>query len=543
MPGPWYCTAEDRDYFNEFPIEVGCYLEAQCYDQAHNDQGKMIIRVSKVDKTTKVGRCFQADFITASDEYYLWWMQEGEGKEHRVRAWYHLCRGHASECRGRAPAGAGAVHTDRVRVITREEILGKKIGWCTSGAAKKFVDDYFSMVRKARPAKSPTPDEVDWGDDDEEEEGDFEEGEEEEEEDDDEVEVEAPIAKPKTKVAENLERLKADVTKVDGGEAAGKKKRETGAKSAGSTSDPPAGAKSKKVEKVDLDPSDEGDSASEDGRRGRKRGLFGGAPSPSPGRKKRDRGPFGQGEEVDFDSSGEAAEKKKKKKKKKEDAPSSDSESESGFRVASSSSSQHLRLVQYAQRHPGRLASRLLIKMKSMASRDGGAIEMLQGSKTPAAATPFFLMVTIPQYNNLMTLRSRREMRTLSKALDLLALQKTGEAADLLAQRLKALERFIVDGNWTKAQYLELLPPEQSTLLDKDEDMMLTKEAALDHKLRARPGGDGWRADHGQWHQGDRDGGRDHGQDQDGHRGGDGPPRDGARKGKGKGKGKRGGRR
>ena len=45
--------------------------------------------------------------------------------------------------------------------------------------------------------------------------------------------------------------------------------------------------------------------------------------------------------------------------------------------------------------------------------------------------------------------------------LDLMANRDNGQLADLLAQRLKALEKSYLDGNsWGQAQWLELLPPE-----------------------------------------------------------------------------------
>ena len=54
----------------------------------------------------------------------------------------------------------------------------------------------------------------------------------------------------------------------------------------------------------------------------------------------------------------------------------------------------------------------------------------------------------------------------------------------MAAQRLKAIERAVVDGNWSKAQFLELIGPEGTTLLDKAEEVFLNREAELDQRLR-----------------------------------------------------------
>ena len=99
-------------------------------------------------------------------------------------------------------------------------------------------------------------------------------------------------------------------------------------------------------------------------------------------------------------------------------------------------------------------------------------------------ATNYFLSQFVPQHQAAMTLRSKREARTLSRVPVLLASGQRTVAADLVAQRIKAIERSIVDGVWTRAQYLELIPPEGATLLEKDEDVMVAKEAEMEERLR-----------------------------------------------------------
>ena len=108
------------------------------------------------------------------------------------------------------------------------------------------------------------------------------------------------------------------------------------------------------------------------------------------------------------------------------------------------------------------------------------------GQQTPSAATPYYLMITVPQLgsNPNFSVRTRREMKVFSKILDLLAAGHPAQAADVVAQRLEALERFTLDG---RAQHLELLSPEHGTLLDKDEDLMLAREAELDMRLQREP--------------------------------------------------------
>ena len=87
--------------------------------------------------------------------------------------------------------------------------------------------------------------------------------------------------------------------------------------------------------------------------------------------------------------------------------------------------------------------------------------------------------------------RSQREALTLGKALDLLAEGKPGAAADILAQRLKAVEKAAREGGrWDQAEFLELIPPAGPSLAERSEEFMAAKEVRLAVRagLRAPPG-------------------------------------------------------
>ena len=192
-----------------------------------------------------------------------------------------------------------------------------------------------------------------------------------------------------------------------------------------------------------------------------------------------DRGPYGVGRKEKFVAS--------------DSGRSEDSQSEGQvFRAAPSDKSRQLQLQEYAQDHPGRLASRLLRKMRTLLAREEGARKERSGqSMTPSTATSYFLTVMVPSYQEKLNLRMRREMRTVALAFDQIAAGQSPQAADTLAQRLKALELQVSDQSWSRAQHLELLPPEGAALVDKDETYMATKEQAVDAKMRTAISG-GW---------------------------------------------------
>ena len=107
-----------------------------------------------------------------------------------------------------------------------------------------------------------------------------------------------------------------------------------------------------------------------------------------------------------------------------------------------------------------------------------------KGTRTPPIATNWTLTMMAPEQP---PLRLLREMRTLATALDEIAAGRYQFAADVLAQRIKAVELFQSDGTWNRAQYLELLDAEPS-LLGRDEAVMVSKEWAGELKMRRPPG-------------------------------------------------------
>ena len=100
------------------------------------------------------------------------------------------------------------------------------------------------------------------------------------------------------------------------------------------------------------------------------------------------------------------------------------SASETVFREAPAApkASNQLKLMQYAKKTPGRLASRLLLKMQAEGAQGAvGANPAEQGEMTPPAAVHYFHTMMVPQLGTRLGMRAHREMRALCTALDLLA--------------------------------------------------------------------------------------------------------------------------
>lgn len=169
------------------------------------------------------------------------------------------------------------------------------------------------------------------------------------------------------------------------------------------------------------------------------------------------------------------------------DADDESSGSESVFHkglTATVKSSQQ-RLLAYTSRYPGRLASRLLLKMQTATARDAVGPSSTRSGRTPPVAMHHILTVLLPNLGAKAGLRSARELKTLGSIMDQLAAGSPSKAADIVCQRIKAVERASHEGHWGAAQFLELLPPENTMLLGRDEEMFVTKEYLLDQKLKS----------------------------------------------------------
>ena len=84
-----------------------------------------------------------------------------------------------------------------------------------------------------------------------------------------------------------------------------------------------------------------------------------------------------------------------------------------------------------------------------------------------------------------MGLRNSREALTLAASMDALLRGNTSGAMDVLAQRLKALERSIVDSNWQEARWMELIPTGDAQLSSQEETQRAQKLEKADRDIRA----------------------------------------------------------
>eukprot|EP00435_Cladocopium_sp_Y103_P031625 s532_g8.t1 len=491
MPGPWLRDGRTLD------LTVGTFLEGGVLDAEGRSQGTIILGVKEVGKLHGGSPSVEACFLGCSDPHYKWWMESGEGQGLQERGWYHLCGERPGSC-GNIRGKSKMIHLTKVRELNPGDFEETVLPFLKKRENADAFDANLARFNKllekrgggagSAPARGPDV-RARWHGEDESEEpekrdkrGDSPQGQ---------------------KLLARLERLRKELRKAEKEaeeyrerkkprgrsktppkrDGHGKKKKKNRSRSPRSKSRRKADRTSKTRSRSRKGKSSKKKKSRSRRRRRRKKGteskdsgeytseseseeLFKnrrreGSKSPLAG----DRGPFGEGPAVDY-----------------KDGDNSDS-SESDFRSAPSGStkSSQLKLLSYSRRYPGRLASRMLLKMSKASAR---GLEGAVRSKTPAVATHHLLTVLQPSLQGKLGMRTLRELKTLTNCLDLLAQGEIGRGADLVSQRVKALERASIEGHWNSAQFLELLPPENSTLLERDEELFLAKEFLTDQKIR-----------------------------------------------------------
>ena len=495
----------------------GQYIEGHVFDDEGRPQGTVFLEVKTLFGSGGSGRSILCNYMTASDPYYRYWVGTSAGAVTTVDGSYHLCRGDPTTCQG-GPSGSQTVHLGTWRVWTESELVGEKADHLEPAAMDELLK-YFKAGDKGprsskggglpwedKPLRVNKPEEK----------------------------KESPKAKPAAAAKEDekklerisrlqreLEALKASVGVEDEGKGKPKQtKKKTKRPRGNKGPDLPKkafqradlravprkgdddqsesssyGSNGEEEEDESVGPDerkalrnikDKGrraarrDQDDENERRGRSRDRN--KKKEPKGKKKaprgKDRGPFGVAPSEDWDT--------RKELKDESSEGLSNSSDGSSFRKAPSSKSHHLRLVRYARRYPGRLAARLLRRMESATGFGGAETKPLQQKgRLQAVAHMYFLAIMTPHMRDKWTPRTQRELKVSTTLLDLMVNGQGPEAADIIAQRIKALEKSVIDGNqWRKARHLELVEPEDSALVDQGEEDMMIREAEREDKLR-----------------------------------------------------------
>lgn len=151
MPGPWYAGGRhDPDYYEQLAGEFkkGVIVEARVFDVEKHAQGTVIVGVVESGgPAASLGRFFKGVFITASDPYYVWWAEEGAGRDHADGGTYHFCRGDPCVCKAMRPSDghAAVVHFDSCRFLQIGDLTASNL-WACGAEHSRRVQRYLSQL-------------------------------------------------------------------------------------------------------------------------------------------------------------------------------------------------------------------------------------------------------------------------------------------------------------------------------------------------------------------------------------------------------------
>eukprot|EP00438_Fugacium_kawagutii_P012792 Skav211672 [mRNA] locus=scaffold216:125247:126899:+ [translate_table: standard] len=508
MPGPWIFLKENKDFYESLAIPRGSYLDTHLYDGSHQPQGFGLWRVSSCDKKRKEGWWMEARLIAVSDDHLNWWLRDGPGGGKNRKFHLHLCTEAEASCRKTKKQPDYEFHTDYFRILDVGDIHEKCLPWAKAGRAKEDLEAEQARLQGAAPGgkggpsgSKPSAGGLNFSVSDEENADSNQEDAADIRKKLDalkkQVDKELPEGKdnkekgkdPKKAKKDDKNKAKKSSKKKKKGSAKKSKQKKRKRSRSGSRPDVRWFGRARKgspPSSTQSSSSSEGDSSgsSDTGPKSKKSSGAKGKKSKKRKRSEADRGPYGVGTRLRYDGKSAGS-----------DSDGSDEDdTESHFRAGLSTRSQQLQLLEYAEKKPGMLASRLLQKMKKILARQESPLSLQDGRDlTPSTGTSYYLTVLIPQYRDRLSLRTSRELRSTAKALDLIAQGRQDKAADVLAQRYKALEVSLADQSWSRAQHLELIQAEGAVLTEHDELVMATKEQKEEIRMKNMVAASSWR--------------------------------------------------
>ena len=164
---------------------------------------------------------------------------------------------------------------------------------------------------------------------------------------------------------------------------------------------------------------------------------------------------------------------------------SSGSRSPQPFRGATGASMDGSRAQRRAARYPGLTLKEGLAGMARYLPRCVGGVQL--GSWDPRVVQ--YLTTVLDRGPKDVGMRSRRELRTLAEALDLLLEGDPLRAADVLMARFSSVELASAEQSWAVSQHLELVPGSVSGVASERAKHAASKEELLRQKLLTALGG------------------------------------------------------
>lgn len=417
---PWRRTGRKAKDDHWLGLDTGVVLEISLYDNAGHQQGRGVIQLDVRivdDEETEEGQTWKAHFLAIEDGYYEWWVES----TYKMKSLpFHFCARPVHTCAVKT-AYREPIHVDVFRIVPDDGFL--KLSWMTdekrSEALKVFTVKP-SGVADPRDAAPGIPG------------------------------VGAPGAGSRADEVKEGEEGIAGLARALGERQTGEAPRREGG-------EPEAKRAKKTREEVGK-----GDSLMK---------VISKRKTPEPaGTALKMKGP---GDKDKKKKKKKKSEQKKREKRRRDKEKNASEETSHDSYGSTSSSDESLfqlaalpqgvdRLHRLHQERPGALANLTLQRFRELLERSTGRGAAEDTVEMPPVARAYLsqiYMVRNPEAS--LGLRNVRELRTLATLVDMMASNDCLRALDVALQRMKAIELFVAQGNWSQANMLELVLPEE----------------------------------------------------------------------------------
>jgi hypothetical protein len=459
-------AGDNPQQFDASPYAVGTFFRFQGYDDEYDPMGKCVLYVQEVLAERGVefaGALLDCVFCGSDDADYVKWVKAQKGK-----IVYHLCECAAGDCKVKIKAkktewkGKAVIHVDVRTALTQDEV--KKIKWAI------IPDTLKEVLRReqreppqvgggGRRPSIPAGEEVERR----------------------QADVDVDLRSTRGDLEEELERLSRRMATSGGRDSNVQERLQALREKLG------------KHRQDKLGTNGKGPPASSAKRP--RLGDIVGSRIEAVRSNARSSGSVREKEEVGEDrvepETGDELKTFRKQmiralagKKHGEAADDSSSGEDEGGLM---DRSRHVNLIKTWKSRPGQLTLKTLGRMQDTLGVHQLPHQTASDAGAPIA-TAYVHQVMRTQFpGDKMTLRNWRELLTLSQVMDLCLSGKVDSGLDMVAQRMKAIERSLVDGNWNQARWMELIPTGDALLASRMESKAAHRAEQEERRSQKHP--------------------------------------------------------
>eukprot|EP00435_Cladocopium_sp_Y103_P007086 s5655_g2.t1 len=151
MPGPWIEFANNPDFYRDFSLEKGTFVETTLAHAVCQERGHGLWQVSQEGQKEKDGIWAMARLIAVSDDSLASWLNTGSGASFNRHFRLHLCSMPMAGCRHRDTKHLDEFHSDCFRVVDSVDFKEDTIPWCVSAVSKEDLRSELAMLASGAP--------------------------------------------------------------------------------------------------------------------------------------------------------------------------------------------------------------------------------------------------------------------------------------------------------------------------------------------------------------------------------------------------------